>query len=336
MHELHRLVRLLSFLRGGPLALSLAALGCAASPAQRADVPQTSAAGSSPGAPAEAQPSAPSSRSPEPNSPDDGESQPATPPEPAPGASVELRHARARTPWLGVELRATDPDKAGVQIARVLPGSPAATAQLQAGDILLRLGEHTATSPADVANWVRAQELGSSQPFSIKRGNQTHLIRAQLDGLPEFEDRLRLAFVGRQAPEISGVVTFQGEAASLKELKGQVVVLEFWASFCGVCRFLAPVLDGWQRKYAPQGAQIVGITPDPPQKGMEVARQTGMTYTLASDPQAKITRDYMASQIPTVLILDRRGIVHDVIVGYSKARLAEAEDLIQELLDQSP
>lgn len=251
-------------------------------------------------------------------------------------APIKLRHPRGRTPWLGVELRATDPDKAGVQIARVLPGSPAAAAHLQAGDILLRLGEANANSPADVASWVRAQKLGSSQPFSIQRGKQTHLIRAQLDGLPEFEDRLRLAFVGRKAPEISGVVTFQGEAASLKELKGQVVVLEFWASFCGVCRFLAPVLDNWQRQYQPQGAQIVGITPDPPQKGMEVARQTGMTYTLASDPQAKITREYMASQIPTILILDRQGIVHDVIVGYSKARLTEAEDLIQELLDQSP
>lgn len=245
---------------------------------------------------------------------------------------VALRHDRGKTPWLGVELRAPDPGKPGVEIVRVLPGSPAAAAHLQAGDILMRIGDVTATSPTNVSEWVRAQKPGESQPVSVMRNGQPHLVRAKLEGMPEFEDRLRLAFVGKAAPEISGVVTFQGEAASLRELRGQVVVLEFWASFCGVCRFLAPVLSGWQRTYHPQGAQVIGITPDDPQKGIEVARQAGMNYTLASDPDSQVTRDYLASQIPTLLIIDRRGIVHDVIVGYSKARLEEAEKLIEKLL----
>lgn len=249
-----------------------------------------------------------------------------------PPAAVALRYERSKTPWLGVELRATSAEEPGVEVVRVLPGSPAAVAQLQAGDVLMSLGELTATSPTNVSEWVRAQKPGDSQPISVLRGGKTHLVRVILEGMPEFEDRLRLAFVGKPAPEITGVVTFQGEAASLRELRGQVVVLEFWASFCGVCRFLAPVLDGWKRVYQPQGVEIIGITPDDPQRGLEVARQTGMTYTLASDPDAQVTRDYMASQIPTILILDRQNIVHDVIVGYSKVRLAEAEVLIERLL----
>ncbi len=255
-----------------------------------------------------------------------------TSPEPLTPPTVALRYDRGNTPWLGVELRATGAEEPGVEIVRVLPGSPASAARLQAGDILMRLGEFTATSPTDVSEWVRAQKPGTSQPISVLREGKSHLVRAELDGMPEFEDRLRLAFVGKPAPEINGVVTFQGEAASLRELRGRVVVLEFWASFCGVCRFLAPVLDGWQRVYQPQGAEVVGITPDDPQRGLEVARQTGMSYTLASDPDAEVTRDYLASQIPTILILDRQSIVHDVIVGYSKARLKEAETLIEKLL----
>jgi peroxiredoxin len=160
------------------------------------------------------------------------------------------------------------------------------------------------------------------------------LLRAELEGSPQFEDRLRLELVNRAAPEIAGVATFQGEASSLGELRGQVVVLEFWASFCGVCRFLAPRLDEWHRTYQPQGAQVVGITVDPPALGMKVARRTGMTYTLASDTNASVTRAYLASQIPVVVIIDRQGVVRDVMVGYSERRLRQTEALVVSLLDR--
>jgi|GEM_PF-357782 len=249
-------------------------------------------------------------------------------------APVALRHPRGSRPWLGVELGATEPSEPGVEIVRVLPGSPAEAAQFQSGDILIQMGESPATSPTDVATWVRGQDNGVEHPMAVLRGGETHLLRAKLEGLPDFEDRLRLAFVGKTAPEINGVITFQGEAASLKDLSGQVVVLEFWGSFCGVCRFLAPMLDDWSRRYGPQGLEVMGITTDNPKVGMEVARKTGMGYTLASDPDAKVTRAYMASQIPTLLILDRKGVVRDVTVGYHKDRLSEARSLIEELLRQ--
>ncbi len=329
----HHLTCSSSLLFGGPRSVSPSAVvlvalmscaalnACAAPTAKEASSPTHEAA-------------APKSDSADPAVSQDEPTETADKSSPAPVTqpAIALRYDRGKTPWLGVELRATGAEEPGVEIARVLPGSPASAARLQAGDILMRLGEFTATSPTDVSEWVRAQKPGTSQPISVLREGKSHLVRAELDGMPEFEDRLRLAFVGKPAPEINGVVTFQGEAASLRELRGRVVVLEFWASFCGVCRFLAPVLDGWQRVYQPQGAEVVGITPDDPQRGLEVARQTGMTYTLASDPNAQVTRDYLASQIPTILILDRQSVVQDVIVGYSKARLEEAETLIEKLL----
>ena len=249
---------------------------------------------------------------------------------------IELRHERAAYPWLGVELKATGPKEAGVKIARVLPGSPAEVARLKEGDVLLSLGEAPANSPSEVAEWVRAQENGAEHPIAVLRAGKQHLFSAKLVGMPEFEDRLRLAFVGKRAPEITGIVTFQGESASLEELKGQVVVLEFWASFCGVCRFLAPVLDTWSRRYQPLGAEVIGITMDNPKLGLDVARRTGMTYTLSSDTGGEVTRSYFASQIPTLFVIDRSGIVRDAVVGYSKERLAETQSLIEELLQQDP
>lgn len=255
--------------------------------------------------------------------------------QPPPGP-VQLRYPRSSTPWLGVELRATEAAAPGVIIARVVEGSPAAAAGLRPLDVLLQMGDTPSTTPAEVSIWVREQVANSEHPLMILRGGQQTLIRVQLAGTPEFEDRLRLALVGRKAPEITGVATFQGEASSLKELRGQVVILEFWASYCGVCRYLAPVLDEWHRSYKPQGGHVIGITIDPPALGLRVAGKTGMHYTLASDPEGEISRTYLATQIPTVVIIDRGGIVRDVMVGYDRSRLEDTEDLIASLLKGDP
>lgn len=237
--------------------------------------------------------------------------------------------------WLGVELKARDPGQPGVLVERVVPGSPAEQAHLQAGDVVLYLNRQPLNTPEEVSTVVRDQSAGTSTPLIIQRNGEQRLVRIQFQLMPEFEDRLRLAFIGRPAPEISGVVAFQGEVASLRQLKGQVVVLEFWASFCQACRLLGPTLDEWHRSYLSRGAQVVGITVDLPHVGLEVARRAQMGYPLGSDPDAEITRSYMASQIPTLFIIDSRGIVRDAIVGYSEQRLSGARSLIERLLSEA-
>jgi len=237
--------------------------------------------------------------------------------------------------WLGVELKSRDPGQPGVLVERVLPGSPAEQAQLQAGDVVLYLGQAPLNTPETVSAVVREQNAGSSTPLIIERDGEQRLVRIVFQLMPEFEDRLRLAFIGRPAPEISGIVAFQGDVASLRSLKGQVVVLEFWASFCQACRLLGPTLDEWHRSYLSRGAQVVGITVDLPQVGLEVARRAQMGYPLGSDPDAEITRSYMASQIPTLFIIDSQGIVRDAIVGYSEERLSGVRALIERLLNEA-
>lgn len=246
--------------------------------------------------------------------------------------AVEPRFPRSETAWMGVQLRATEREQAGVEVVRVFSGSPAEKAGLLAGDTIVSLGGTPVLQPTDVADWVVDAGPGGRHPVGILRAGEQRMFRVRLEGRPDFEDRLRLELVGRPAPEIAGVATFQGEASSLAELSGQVVVLEFWASYCGVCRILAPRLDSWHRTYQPQGAQVVGITVDSPQLGLQVARRTGMSYTLATDPGAEVTEKYMATQIPVVIVIDRDGIVRDAMVGYSERRLSETRALIEKLV----
>lgn len=247
---------------------------------------------------------------------------------------IQLRHPRGKTPWLGVELRKNSPHEAGVQVTRVLPGSPAERSRLQPGDVLLSFGATTLNSPSEVAQAVRDQQSGTRLPLAFLRGKSNRLVQVELEGMPDFEDRLRLAFVGRSAPPINGVVAFQGDVASLKDLEGEVVLLEFWATYCGVCRILAPTLERWQHAYSSRGMTVLGITMDDPGMALRAARRDGMTYALASDPDSRITKKYSASQIPAVLVIDRRGFVADVMVGYSPERMLETEALIERLLAQ--
>lgn|SRR6478735_1954812 len=248
-------------------------------------------------------------------------------------APVDLKYATSKTPWLGIEMEDLPGGRPGILVARVLRGSPAAGAGLRAGDEILGLAGASLSAPTDLSRALRELDVGEEVPVAVRRGGESRIFRVALAGQPAFEDQLRLAFVGLPAPSISGVVTFQGEAASLRELRGKVVLLEFWASWCEVCRYLAPVLGRWQRAYRPAGLEVVGLTLDPPDVAAAAAFRVGMAYTLASDAGGEVTESYLATQIPAVFVIDRQGIVADVMVGVQSARLDEVQELIGRLLD---
>ncbi len=250
-----------------------------------------------------------------------------------PPSRPPLRYPRDDRPWLGVVLEDRPASAPGVTVVRVLPGSPAEGAGLRAADVLLSIDGGRVDEPRAVASAVAAVPIGRDVPLFVLRGGQERIFRARIEGTPEFEDQLRLAFVGQVAPSIDGVVTFQGSAASLRDLRGKVVVLEFWASWCAVCRYLSPVLDDWHRTYRPAGLEVVGVTTDGPARGAEVAARESMSYTLMSDAAGEVTEAYLASQVPTVFLLDRRGVIVDVMVGLDRKRTSEMRAELEGLLD---
>ena len=247
---------------------------------------------------------------------------------------TDMFKTMAKYDVLGVEMEATAVREPGVRVVRVLRGSPAAVAGVQPNDVILTIHQERVDAPEQMGKAVASIKPGTEIGVTLLRRGQQKMLRVQLEGVPEFEDRLRLAFIGQHAPSIDGVVTFQGSAASLTDLKGRVVLLEFWASWCGVCRYLAPVLTDWQRSYRPAGLEVVGITTDPPKLGAEAARDARMDYTLMSDADSSVTRNYLASQVPTVFVLNREGVVVDVMVGLNSRRLKEVRALVEELIDE--
>lgn len=140
--------------------------------------------------------------------------------------------------------------------------------------------------------------------------------------------------VGEQAPDFT-LSLLDGGEIRLRELRGQVVVLNFWASWCGPCRLEAPVLEQVWNAYRDKAA-FVGIAhDDTQQRARAFVRHYGVTYPHGLDMGGDIARAYGLTGVPETFVIDREGVVRAHRLG----TIIEAKVLagmIEEALSPSP
>lgn len=108
-----------------------------------------------------------------------------------------------------------------------------------------------------------------------------------------------------------------GTPVSLGQFKGDVVMINFWASWCGPCRQEMPLLDSIYRKYKDMGFELIGVNVEPDAKAANAwLKATPVTYPILYDPQSKISQLYQVQAMPTTVIIDRTGTVRFLHRGY--------------------
>ena len=128
-----------------------------------------------------------------------------------------------------------------------------------------------------------------------------------------------------------------GRRAALEDYRGQVVVLDFWATYCPPCREEIPHLVKLQKQHGPKGLKVIGLNvggeEDQP-KIPEFVKLYGIQYQLA-DPDDDTVRLFLADNdaIPQTFVLDRRGRLVRHFVGYDGEVAAELERAVAEALD---
>ncbi len=258
------------------------------------------------------------------------------PESPAPPRKVDAApKVSSGPPWLGLELVGRDPGLAGVRVRSVINSSPAERAGVLGEDVLLSIDGKAISSAEEVIASVQQHQLGESLALGLERKGVRRMLRAELTARPSSGDIVRGELIGKLAPEVAPLEEIQGSPKhTLQSLRGKVVVLEFWAPWCGICQYMVPTMNAWHAEFRPQGLEVMGITSSSVGESTRTAFQLGMKYPLASDESGETTKTYKAMAIPMVVVIDRQGTVRDVLVGYSAERLSELRTLIEQLLKQ--
>ena len=140
--------------------------------------------------------------------------------------------------------------------------------------------------------------------------------------------------VGSMAPEFSLKSVPDGKTVTLSSLRGKAVVVNFWATWCGPCKIEMPWLVDLQKKYGPQGLQIVGVAMDDTsdKEIADFAHKMGVNYVVLKGTE-KVGDLYGGiDRLPLTYFVDRSGKVVDEIVGLRSS--SDIEDAIKKTLAQ--
>lgn len=140
---------------------------------------------------------------------------------------------------------------------------------------------------------------------------------------------------GKLPPHFTGN-TLDGPPVSIADLRGKVIVVNFWASWCAECRPEMPVLERLHREFAAQGLSIVGVNAREGREAVErYARALGLTFPLVLDPSGEINALYGVIGLPTTFLVARDGRAVALAVGTRSWESAPARALIRGLLAES-
>ena len=124
-----------------------------------------------------------------------------------------------------------------------------------------------------------------------------------------------------------------GEIVSLEKLRGRVVYVDFWASWCGPCRQSFPWMNEMQRKYGAKGFTVVGINVDKRDADAQrFLQQVPAAFTVVFDPKGQVPAAYGVKAMPNSYLIDAQGRVAGVEYGFKDERKAELERQIAALI----
>lgn len=130
----------------------------------------------------------------------------------------------------------------------------------------------------------------------------------------------------------------EGRNRSNAEFSGQVVVVDFWATWCSTCKETVPKLSELQEKYKGQGLTVVGISVDKgsAEKIRKAAKKLGINYLVLQDKDNTLSKEFGFTGIPSLYVFDRSGGLLSALPGYDPDQEAALAATTVKALNQKP
>lgn len=142
------------------------------------------------------------------------------------------------------------------------------------------------------------------------------------------------ADAGGPAPAFT-LTTLTGQPAALSQYKGQVVLVNFWATWCGPCQQEMPLLDAIYREYKPAGFTLIGVNVDKtvaPVK--DLLSRKPVSFPVLLDPANQVSKAYHVDEMPSSVIIDRKGQIRYIHRGYRPGDENEYHNRIRQLIKE--
>jgi thiol-disulfide isomerase/thioredoxin len=138
------------------------------------------------------------------------------------------------------------------------------------------------------------------------------------------------------APDFS-LKSFDGKEITLSQLKGKVVLLDFWATWCGPCKESIPHLIQLYKDYRESGFELVGMNVD---KGdgeavRRFVRSMDIPYPVVTAPE-DVVRSYRVTGIPVTFLIDKEGKIREKVIGFSGAIAKQLNTKVADLTSEKP
>jgi len=261
-------------------------------------------------------------------------------PIPEKAASNEKGALKNEKGWLGVSLKTVAEadakvlgyDHPLVTIDSIFDNSPAHSSGLKATDCFLKLDEVEIKSVRQLVKTVTGHSPGDKIVLTMLRGKKTFTVPIILALRPDRITMMKDSYLNKPAPALEVKSPRDGKAMSLADHSGKVLLVDFWATWCGPCRRAMPHLNDLSKRHAKDGLVVIGVTDEEKATITEFMGKNSISYALGLDEGRKVHKDYMITALPTLFVIDHEGVVREIIIGGGKKQMGKLDATIERLL----
>lgn len=122
---------------------------------------------------------------------------------------------------------------------------------------------------------------------------------------------------------------------ALEAQRGKVVLVDFWASWCGPCRLALPAYEALRQEYGASGFEVIAVDVDQhPRDGEAALRRLRLSYPQVADARGELAERYAVAGMPSSYLVDRHGVVRQIHVGFEKQDIEPLRKAVAQLLEE--